>query len=212
MKSWITSEPIAMIFCLIIHGAVGIMSFLAFKDEDFNSNDKDNVLQLFGPKYIPIMICRIAYSLSILLTFPAQMIAARNSARLMINYYCEKPLNSKLTTKSFLITTIILWFISCGIGILSIFTGISKVLAIAGLLFGSYVGFVIPASTYLVVFRNQTNLSKDISKGTTLDAIKTKDRFNLDTISAVVILICGILLMTFGTAFTIYKTIQSTTK
>ena len=125
------------------------------------------------------------------------------------------PLERTLSTVEFNVITLILWLISVCLGVSQIYVGMGIVLSVGGLIFGSYVGFILPSTFWIKTHKlpqdlNDYNTTGDIEmkqmKSTNfLPTLKHKRSkpSKIDYCSAIFMLITGIFLMTGGVAFTI---------
>ena len=154
LNTWHKAEFCGMTMVIILTVTTGLLGYFAFKTN--SGKIDDNILQNFDKKNMSIAICRILYAISILLTFPMQMLSGRKSAAFLYNFNLNRKLDQELSTMEFRLITFVIWIISVFVGIYAAYNGLDAVLSVGGCFVGTYMGFVLPAACYLWSNKNVT--------------------------------------------------------
>ena len=163
LKTWHKAEFCGMTVVIILNIAVGGLGYFAFKGKQADGRKvADNILQNFDPKNVIITVCRIGYAISILLTFPMQMLSGRKSAAFLYNFSLNRNLDQELSGIEFRLITIAIWIISIGVGIYAVYYGLGPVLSVGGCFVGTYMGFILPAACYLWSKSSKTVISSTL--------------------------------------------------
>eukprot|EP01083_Nonionella_stella_P018744 52139_1 len=226
LSVWHKSEFCGMTVVILLNIVVGILGYFAFKHKKhLKGPDKldDNILQNFAPGNHMITACKIGYAVSILLTFPMQMLSGRKSAAFLYNFCLDRKLDQELSATEFRCITVVVWLISVAVGIYANYYSLTSVLSIGGCFVGTYMGFVLPAACYIWSNKNATSrtlapLEKVIAasnKGTVNNGeIQTEAHMNstgpeddsfFDTVGAWCTLVVGFILMFGATGVSIYN-------
>ena len=121
LSTWYKSEFCGMSCVILLNVTVGILGYFAFNRANYRV--KDNILQNFDTDNVAIHVCRIGYSISILLTFPMQMLSGRLSATFLYNYCRCADLDHKLSGLEFRCITLVIWLVCVGVGIYAAYFG-----------------------------------------------------------------------------------------